>query len=117
MSTCQAKGLKRAREPKGAVDPPAKKGKKPSGSAKSSTASAAPGASVGHDGVFKGYSLKEIPKEAWPQGVKNGGAHGYTLRAANNAALRLRLKSFSYSTSMVNNPKNTKSVYFVAIYV
>ena len=46
LPTCQAKGLKRAREPKGAVDPPAKKGKKP---AKSSTASAASGASVGQD--------------------------------------------------------------------
>ena len=86
LPTCQAKGLKRAREPKGAVDPPAKKGKKP---AKSSTASAASGASVGQDGEFKGYSLKEIPREAWPQAVKNAGAHGYTLRASNNAALRL----------------------------
>ena len=89
LPTCQAKGLKRARAPKGAVDPPAQKGKKPEGPAKSSTASAASGASVGQDGVFKGYSLKEIPKEAWPQPVKNGGAHGYTLRASNNAALRL----------------------------
>ena len=57
LPTCQAKGLKRAREPKGAVDPPAKKGKTPEGPAKSSTASAA-------SGEFKGYSLKEIPKEA-----------------------------------------------------
>ena len=41
----------------------------------------------GRDGVFKGYKLDEIPKEAWPRGNKNLGSHGYTIKASNNAVL------------------------------
>ena len=38
---------------------------------------------------FKGYKLKEVPTEAWPQPGLNKGAHGYTVKASNNAVIWL----------------------------
>ena len=38
-----------------------------------------------HKDQFKGYDLRQVPKEAWPQQKQNKGNHGYTLSAANGA--------------------------------
>ena len=78
--------MKRAREPADGDKPPKKpKTKAPS---KPSSTRAESGDSEWAADKFKGYSLHEIPREAWPQPAKmNAGQHGYTVSASNGAVL------------------------------
>lgn len=45
---------------------------------------------------FKGYSLLELPRSAWPQPGKNNGQHGYTLKATNGAVICILLVQSCY---------------------
>jgi len=46
--------------------------------------------------MFKTYNLVDLqlPKEAFPQGDKNTGQHGYTLTASNDSVASLLLEGF-----------------------
>jgi len=94
----KAKGVKRVRDaqsdvdtenlsklPKpGATKTKTKKGKTKTKKEKKPTASNPE--TRDHDGdKFKGYSLAEVPLEAWPQPRDNKGKHGYTIHAGNGA--------------------------------
>lgn len=87
LHTPKAKGLKR----KGDNDAP--EGSKSAKSAKAmdsskSSSRPAPASNQNQDGEFKGYSLCDIPREAWPQDKPNKGMHGYTVTHPNGAATR-----------------------------
>ena len=81
----KARGLKRAREPKSSgdddVDVKEPKAKKKASIPTTTT----PSDSHGKD-TFKGYPLKELPREAWPQPGEHKGSHSYTLKGSNGAA-------------------------------
>ena len=92
----EAKGVKRARPDGGAAHADAapsqaKKDKKDKIKAESKVDSPL---SDGAQDEFKGYKLKEVPTEAWPQPGPNKGAHGYTIKASNNAVIWLSHFSF-----------------------
>lgn len=78
--------MKRAREPAkvdGVEEPKTSKPKK--SKKKQPKPSSIAGVS---GGVFKGYDLSEVPREAWPQPGDNKGSHGYTIKSQNGAVIR-----------------------------
>ena len=100
----KAKGVKRVRDAQSDVDlenpeklPKSEKTKTKKGATKTMTKKGEtktkkktkPTADEPHDGddddEFKGYSLAEVPLEAWPQPRDNKGKHGYTIHAGNGA--------------------------------
>lgn len=83
----QATGLKRFREQQD-VDgggAPETNIKKPASKKLKSKASPPGDEDMDDETSFKGYSLRELPKSAWPQPGKNNGKHGYTIKASNGA--------------------------------
>ena len=82
----EATGIKRARreEAHGAPENPDTDNPKP----KKPKAKSTPSEGKGGEAFFKGYSLGDLPKEAWPQPGKNNGQHGYTLRSSNGGVTR-----------------------------
>lgn len=90
FTSLKANGLKRSRqtaEPHSDVVGSGTCGKKSKGENPKSASAAKPSTGPGEhaSGDFKGYSLHEVPREAWPQNRLNKGKHGYTLHAANGA--------------------------------
>ena len=91
--TPKAKGMKRAREAQSDVEPETssklpKNGATKKGAIKIKTKkekTASGSKPHQYDDKFKGYSLAEVPLEAWPQPRDNKGKHGYTIHAGNGA--------------------------------
>ena len=81
FSHAKAKGKKRAREPTGGSASPVTKKSSKKGSPPESKDEGTP------SNTFKGYDLREVPTQAWPQPGINKGAHGYTIKAKNGAAI------------------------------
>ncbi len=54
--------------------------------------------------MFKTYNLYDLqlPDEAFPQGDKNTGQHGYTLTASNGAVASLSIKGFEIIVQVVS---------------